>query len=95
METRLGTRRVELFQNLQRHLTDNRTGFRQKPELRTASARIENPQPGCERTSVAIVFGIPNTFIGLVSETGNFMAVATFSAVNASYGVHWLGPNSF
>ena len=34
---------------------------------------------------------MPYTFIGSVSETGNFIAVATFSGVNASYGVRWLG----
>lgn len=48
-----------------------------------------------ERTSVAMVSGRPNTFVGLVSETANFMAVATFSGVNASYGIHQLGCTSF
>jgi len=41
-------------------------------------------QVGCERTSVATAFGSPYTFVGFVSDTGNFIAVATFSGVRAS-----------
>jgi len=45
---------------------------------------------GCERTSVATAFGRPYTLVGLVSDTGNFIAVAIFSGVKTSYRVYWL-----